>query len=78
MLDLGHPLVGDALYGGKPVLGLERQALHAAKLAFQHPGTRAWMTFEAPLPPDLADALQQAGLNYNRDSLWTTQQPEPD
>ena len=78
MLDLGHPLVGDALYGGKPALGLERQALHAAKLAFEHPGTRAWMTFEAPLPPDLADALQQAGLNYNIDSLWTTQQPEPD
>ena len=33
----GHPLVGDALYGGAPALGLARQALHAARLAFAHP-----------------------------------------
>lgn len=76
MLDLGHPLVGDVLYGGKLVLGLERQALHAAKLAFEHPTTHAWMSFEAPMPPDLEAALQQAGLNYNRERLWTTQQPQ--
>ena len=33
----GLPLVGDRLYGGAPALGLERQALHAARLAFAHP-----------------------------------------
>jgi 23S rRNA pseudouridine1911/1915/1917 synthase len=77
MLELGHPLVGDVLYGGKLVLGLQRQALHAAKLAFEHPFTHAWMTFEAPLPPDLVGALQQAGLHYNVDCLWITQQPKP-
>lgn len=77
MLDLGHPLVGDVLYGGKAELGLERQALHAAKLAFEHPSTQAWMAFDAPLPLDLDLALQEAGLHYNRERLWTTQRPKP-
>jgi 23S rRNA pseudouridine1911/1915/1917 synthase len=52
----GHPLVADVLYGGKPLLGLARQALHAAHLAFEHPLTRAALRFDAPLPPDLAAA----------------------
>ena len=33
----GHPLVGDAVYGGRPALGMTRQALHATRLAFVHP-----------------------------------------
>jgi 23S rRNA pseudouridine1911/1915/1917 synthase len=52
----GHPLIGDALYGGATALGMERQALHAAKLAFEHPVTRKIMTFEAPPPRDFAHA----------------------
>ncbi|PXW98622.1 ribosomal large subunit pseudouridine synthase D [Sphaerotilus hippei] len=52
----GHPLLADAVYGGKPVLGLQRQALHAARLSLHHPVTGAWMVFEAPLPDDLAQA----------------------
>ena len=54
---LGHPLVGDALYGGKPAAGLVRQALHARRLAFVHPISGAPMEFEAPPPGDLAAAL---------------------
>lgn len=54
----GHPLVGDALYGGRPLLGLQRQALHAQRLRLAHPVTRAPLSFEAPLPPDLAAAWQ--------------------
>ena len=52
----GHPLVADALYGGRPLLGLERQALHAAELAFAHPADGRPMVFAAPLPADLAQA----------------------
>ncbi len=52
----GHPLVADALYGGRPLLGLARQALHAAELAFAHPADGRPMAFAAPLPADLAQA----------------------
>ncbi len=52
----GHPLVADALYGGRPLLGLQRQALHAAELAFAHPADGRPMAFAAPLPADLAQA----------------------
>ncbi|MDI9333892.1 MAG: RluA family pseudouridine synthase [Cytophagales bacterium] len=56
MAYLGHPLVADATYGGKPALGLMRQALHAKRLAFTHPMTGNEMEFLSPLPPDLAAA----------------------
>jgi 23S rRNA pseudouridine1911/1915/1917 synthase len=52
----GHPLVADALYGGRPLLGLQRQALHAAELAFAHPQDGRPMAFSTPLPADLAAA----------------------
>lgn len=51
-----HPLVADALYGGAPLLGMARQALHAARLGFVHPITGEAMRFEAPLPADMAAA----------------------
>ena len=59
---LGHPLVGDALYGGAPAAGLTRQALHARRLSLAHPITGAGLDFVAPLPPDLAAALAAWGL----------------
>jgi 23S rRNA pseudouridine1911/1915/1917 synthase len=52
---IGHPIVGDALYGkSSPVLG--RQFLHAARLGFQMPGGRQ-IEFESPLPAELREAL---------------------
>lgn len=48
----GHPLVADALYGGRPALGMVRQALHAARLSLAHPIDRCPMSFDAPAPPD--------------------------
>ncbi|WP_373668076.1 RluA family pseudouridine synthase [Variovorax sp. 54] len=66
MASIGHPLVGDALYGGAPAVGLARQALHAFRLAFVHPVTQQPMEFRSPPPPDLAQALQTWGLDYNR------------
>ncbi|MBL8999334.1 MAG: RluA family pseudouridine synthase, partial [Gemmatimonadetes bacterium] len=55
----GHPLVADALYGGRHALGLQRQALHAARLAFEHPVTGAALDFECPSPADFATAWAQ-------------------
>lgn len=52
----GHPLIADALYGGAAALGLTRQALHAARLGFDHPAHARPMRFSAPLPADLAPA----------------------
>jgi 23S rRNA pseudouridine1911/1915/1917 synthase len=54
----GHPLLADALYGGAPLLGLQRQALHAQRLRFTHPVLGTALDFECPLPADLAAARQ--------------------
>ena len=58
-----HPLVGDPLYGADPKLGaslgLDRQWLHAKKLAFSHPISGDWVEFEAPYPKDLELALEK-------------------
>jgi 23S rRNA pseudouridine1911/1915/1917 synthase len=56
----GHPLVGDRLYGGRPDWGLQRQGLHATKLAFQHPIEIRPLAFSSQPPPDLAAAWQAA------------------
>jgi len=60
MAAIGHPVVGDRVYGHGPELGLERQFLHAAELAFTHPETGEQIEVSAPLPPDLAGALEAA------------------
>ncbi len=65
MASVGHPLVADALYGGAPAAGLQRQALHAFRLAFAHPITGAALEFLAPLPQDMRHALAVWGLGYN-------------
>ena len=51
------PVAGDRLYGVKGDLGLTRQFLHAARLAFPHPISGARVECESPLPPDLEAAL---------------------
>jgi 23S rRNA pseudouridine1911/1915/1917 synthase len=56
---LGHPLVADALYGGAPALGLQRQALHALRLRLRHPYSGAWLDFEGPPADDFAQAWVQ-------------------
>ncbi len=58
---VGHPVVGDRVYGRRPEsLGLERQFLHAARLAFPHPETGEPVEVESPLPDDLRRALALA------------------
>jgi 23S rRNA pseudouridine1911/1915/1917 synthase len=56
-----HPVVGDPEYGTPGRLGLERQFLHAARLAFAHPVTGAPIDVSSPLPEDLRAALARAG-----------------
>ena len=65
---LGHPLVSDELYGGAAAGGLERQALHACRLAFEHPVTGAMMEFRSQPPADLKTAIESFGLRYNENS----------
>ncbi len=65
---IGHPIVGDRTYGGvrrhmaaalRPVERLERPFLHAARLAFAHPRDGRRLEFEAPLPDDLQEVLDE-------------------
>lgn len=55
----GLPLVADAVYGGKPALGLQRQALHATVLQLAHPVSGQPLAFELPPPADFAAAWAQ-------------------
>ncbi|MCI1895322.1 MAG: RluA family pseudouridine synthase [Ancrocorticia sp.] len=61
MAAVGHPCVGDDMYGADPqlsrALNLSRQWLHAVSLGFTHPRTGEWVEFHAPYPDDLANAL---------------------
>jgi 23S rRNA pseudouridine1911/1915/1917 synthase len=71
--ELGHPVVGDALYGRVPPKGgggraavelaaarrMPRQALHAETLGFRHPGTGEAVVFRSPLPADMAALVAQ-------------------
>ena len=55
---LGHPIVNDPLYGRPDSrLALPGQALHAARLAFKHPVTKEYLTFEVEPPPEYLAAL---------------------
>ena len=54
------PVAGDPMYGRAGELGLERQFLHAARLAFPHPVTGAAVEVSSPLPPELETALSAA------------------
>jgi 23S rRNA pseudouridine1911/1915/1917 synthase len=55
---LGHPLVGDDLYGGSKKF-LNRQALHCQKLVFDHPFTDECLAIEAPLPKDMQELVDR-------------------
>jgi 23S rRNA pseudouridine1911/1915/1917 synthase len=57
---IGHPVCGDPEYGTAGMLGLQRQFLHATRLAFQHPLTGQPVEVTSPLPDDLQQALARA------------------
>jgi len=57
---IGNPVSGDPQYGVRGRFGLDRQFLHAARLAFDHPVTGAPIDVVSPLPDDLVAALENA------------------
>jgi 23S rRNA pseudouridine1911/1915/1917 synthase len=67
LASLGHPVVGDTLYGAPRNLGygetasLGRNFLHASALQFQHPTTQETLAFKRPLPDDLAEFFHRMG-----------------
>lgn len=65
MAHLGHPLVGDGVYGGKPLGAMQRQALHATLLQFNHPVTQRNLCFEISPPADFLGLLHDWGFRYN-------------
>lgn len=54
---IGHPVVGDSVYGGPSIIGLARQFLHASKLTLTHPRTGKKMVLTSKLPKDLEGVL---------------------
>ena len=56
---IGHPLVGDPLYGPKKTIKGNGQFLHAGKLGFVHPTTGKLLIFEAPLPKIFQECLEK-------------------
>jgi len=71
---IGHPVVGDALYGGvhrrvpgdlRAVNHLDRPFLHATRLVFKHPEDERRMEFTSPLPPDLQRVLDELRDKFN-------------
>ena len=68
MASIGHALLGDPVYGRTPrgaakalldTLGFRRQALHAARLGFTHPVTRAQLAFDSPMPADMQELFSR-------------------
>jgi 23S rRNA pseudouridine1911/1915/1917 synthase len=60
---IGHPVCGDPEYGTAGLYGLQRQFLHAERLAFTHPVTGAQVDVHSPLPADLTAALERATVD---------------
>ncbi|HLU79818.1 MAG TPA: RluA family pseudouridine synthase, partial [Burkholderiaceae bacterium] len=59
LASLGHPLLGDTLYGGRTLAGAQRQMLHARALAFADPGGGGTMQFELPPPADFQSVQER-------------------
>lgn len=55
---IGHPLVGDPVYGPRHTIDTKGQALHAKVLGFIHPVTKEYMEFEAPLPEEFLNTIK--------------------
>lgn len=65
MAHIGHPLLGDQVYGGAARAGMTRQALHAWRLAFEHPMSGQPIDLRRDCPTDMSTALAALGLRYN-------------
>ncbi|MBN9426884.1 MAG: RluA family pseudouridine synthase [Burkholderiales bacterium] len=63
---IGHPLVGDVLYGGPPIDGFARQALHAWRLALLHPADGRPCAWQQVMPPDMRGLCERAGIDVEQ------------
>jgi RluA family pseudouridine synthase len=70
---IGHPLIGDSLYGGESFAGFKRQALHAAKVTFMHPLTAKQVSLSVPMPQDMVDLIKK--LESSSPSVTPVHQP---
>lgn len=62
---INHPVVGDSRYGAaRGALGMERPALHAAELGFEHPVSGEWLEFSSPIPPDMRAVIAELGAPH--------------
>ena len=78
MNTIGYPLVGDAVYGGKPrnttpaigeiLMSFPRQALHAEKLALTHPRTEQILEWKAAVPEDMENLLEKL-RNHTKEAI---------
>ncbi len=59
MAHIGHPILGDTVYGGKAAFGQDTQCLHAAQLTFLHPRTGEAVTVRSPLPGYFTETLSK-------------------
>ena len=59
MAYIGHPVLGDPLYGPKKVIGKNGQYLHAKTIGFVHPSTNEYMEFDSELPSDFIEKLAE-------------------
>ena len=57
---IGHPLLADAVYGGRPALGLQRQALHAVELRLRHPFGGQQLDLSCAPPADRPQTIASA------------------
>jgi 23S rRNA pseudouridine1911/1915/1917 synthase len=64
MASLGHPLLGDTLYGGRMAGSIKRQMLHAYSLAFDDPQTQSRLAFESSLPADMQEIVDTTVWNH--------------
>ncbi|GAA3886224.1 RluA family pseudouridine synthase [Sphingomonas limnosediminicola] len=69
MASIGHPLLGDPVYGRSKTHGkllkelkFHRQALHATELGFTHPVTKSRLSFSSPMPPDMQELFNALGV----------------
>lgn len=63
MHSIGHPLVGDTLYGGPVLAGFARQALHAWRLQLRHPADGRAVSWSSPMPADMVALCEAAGID---------------
>ena len=66
---IGHPLLGDEMYGAPVTEHLKRAALHCNKVSFIHPVTNKEMTFVAPLPDDMKKELEKSGFFVDKQNI---------